>query len=145
MNTEHDRATKVADNRIDQHLPIVRRNRHNLSNLVIVPKPPATPHEPPREFRYIEPTQEEIDQAQPSSRQPTPQPSKPSKKEAKPRTPSPPPTPPLHLRQSRELETRFLTRMKKSYRTLSKCSMNLWWSKFVILKLSKKNQKPLRI
>ena len=94
MNTEHDRATKVADNRIDQHLPIVRRNRHNLSNLVIVPKPPATPHEPPREFRYIEPTQEEIDQAQPSPRQPTPQPSKPSKKEAKPRTPTPPPTPP---------------------------------------------------
>ena len=51
----------------------------------------------------------------------------------------------LHLRQSRELETRFLTKMKKSYRMLSRCSMNLWWSKFVILKLSKRNQKPLRI
>ena len=103
LNTEHDRAVEVREDRIDQHLHIVTRNRKDLSNIVLLPKPPVTPHEPPREFRYIQPTQEEIDQAKTVPEiHPTPEPSQREspKKQPKPRTPTPPPAPKKFVREA---------------------------------------------
>lgn len=45
----------ILDDRIDQHLYIVERNRKDLSNVVIFPKPPKSAIQAPDEFHYIEP------------------------------------------------------------------------------------------
>ena len=48
----------ILDDRIDQHLYIVERNRKDLSNVVIFPKPPKSAIQAPDEFHYIEPNRE---------------------------------------------------------------------------------------
>ena len=59
MDTNNDRATVILDDRIDQHLYIVERNRKDLSNVVIFPKPPKSAIQAPDEFHYIEPNREQ--------------------------------------------------------------------------------------
>ena len=58
MNTNNDRANVSLDGKIDQHLYIVERNRKDLSNVVIFPKPPKSSIQAPDEFHYIETNRE---------------------------------------------------------------------------------------
>ena len=58
MNTNNDRANVSLDGKIDQHLYIVERNRKDLSNVVIFPKPPKSAIQAPDEFHYVEPHRE---------------------------------------------------------------------------------------
>ena len=49
----------ILDDRIDQHLYIVERHRKDLSNIVILPKPPVTRSRAPDEFHFIEPRRDQ--------------------------------------------------------------------------------------
>ena len=55
LDTNNDRANVILDGKIDQHLYIVERNRKDLSNVVIFPRPPKSAIQAPDEFHYIEP------------------------------------------------------------------------------------------
>ena len=55
---DHDRAKVIEENRIDQHFPLVTRNRPDLSYVVILPKPPPSRSSAPSEFHYIAPESE---------------------------------------------------------------------------------------
>merc|ERR1719393_785147 len=58
LNVDHDRAKVIEENRIDQHFPLVTRNRPDLSYVVILPKPPPSRSSAPSEFHYIAPESE---------------------------------------------------------------------------------------
>ena len=58
LDVNHDRPIDIPDDRIDEHLHIVLRNRKDLSYVVPIPKPPPTQERPPTRFQYIEPEQD---------------------------------------------------------------------------------------
>ena len=79
----------ILDDRIDQHLYIVERNRKDLSNVVIFPKPPKSAIQAPDEFHYIEPNRGQTPEVKDDPEEDDTD----SEEEVSPPPPSPKPTP----------------------------------------------------
>ena len=83
----------ILDDRIDQHLYIVEKNRKDLSNVVIFPKPPKSAIQAPDEFHYIEPNREQLPEVNGDPEEDDKDAEE--EEEPPPPSPKPPPRPPV--------------------------------------------------